>query len=87
MGILIDLLALPVTGPIKGVMWIAQKLFEQAEKELYDPGAIRGQLMELELRFDLGEISEEEYLAAEEELLARLRAKREHETASEEAAQ
>ena len=82
MGLLMDLIALPVTGPIKGVMWIAQKLVEQAEKELYDSGAIRAQLMELELRYDLGEISEEEYLTAEEELLVRLRPVHEHETAA-----
>ncbi len=38
--------------------------------------------MELELRFDMGEIGEEEYLAAEEDLLARLKVAREREAAS-----
>ena len=77
MGFLIDLLTFPVLGPIKGVIWIAEKVAEQAEKELYDEDAVRGQLMELELRYDLGEISEEEYLEAEEALLERLRIIRE----------
>lgn len=77
MGFLTNLLTFPVTGPIKGVIWIAEKVNEQVEKELYDEDRVRGQLMELELRFDLGEISEEEYLEAEEVLLERLRVIRE----------
>lgn len=77
MGFLTDLLTLPVLGPIKAVKWIAEKVAEQAERELYDEDAVRGQLQELALRYDLGEISEEEHLAAEERLLARLRAIRE----------
>ena len=81
MGFLIDLLTFPVLGPIKGVIWIAEKVAEQAEKELYDEDKVRGQLMELEVRYDLGEISEEEYMAAEEALLERLRVIRERQAA------
>lgn len=77
MGVLTKLLTLPVAGPIKGVVWIGEKVAEQVDRELYDEGAVRGKLMELELRFDLGETSEEEYMAAEEELLERLRIIRE----------
>jgi hypothetical protein len=82
MGFLIDLLAFPLMGPVKGLTWIAQKIAEQAENELYDAGRIRGQLMELELRLDLEEISEEEYLAAEEILLERLKVVQERRSAS-----
>ena len=57
---------------------------EQAEKELYDEDKVRGQLMELEVRYDLGEISEEEYMAAEEALLERLRVIRERQAAESE---
>jgi hypothetical protein len=73
MGSLLDLLAWPVTMPIKGTIWIANKVAEQAMKELYNEDAVRGKLLELELSFDLGEISEEEYLAMEEALMERLR--------------
>jgi hypothetical protein len=76
MGILLKLLTLPITGPIDGVLWIAETLAERAEDELYSPDKIRAQLTELELRFDLGELSEDDYLAAEDELLARLRVAR-----------
>lgn len=84
MGFLIDLLALPVTGPIKGVMWIAEQVAEQAERELYNADKVRGKLMELELLYDMGEISEEEYLEAEEVLLERLRIIRERQAAASE---
>jgi len=81
MSLLLDLLTLPVSGPIKGLIWVAQKVVEQAERELYDEEAIRGQLMDLELRYDLGELSEEEYLTGEEVLLARLKVARERKAA------
>jgi len=77
MGLLFDILAFPLMGPIKGVTWIAEKIVEQADKELYSEDAIRGKLLELELRFDLGEIAEKEYNELEETLLNRLRIARE----------
>jgi len=77
MGML-EWLTLPVTGPIRGIMWIAQQAAEQAEREIYDPAVVHGQLQELEMRFDIGEISEEDYAEAEEVLLGRLRDIREH---------
>jgi hypothetical protein len=73
MGILMNLLTLPLTGPINGTIWIAEKLLEQAENEMYDEGKVRAKLMELEMLLDLGDISEEAYMAAEDELLERLR--------------
>jgi hypothetical protein len=81
-GFLTKLLALPLMGPIQGVAWIAEKVVEQVDKELYDEDKVRGQLMELELHLDLGEIGEEEYLAAEDVLLARLKAIRERQAAA-----
>ncbi|PJH75484.1 MAG: gas vesicle protein GvpG [Anaerolineae bacterium CG_4_9_14_0_8_um_filter_58_9] len=84
MGLLLKLLTLPVSGPIEGVVWIAKKVAEQADKELYDAEKVQGQLMELELRYDLEEISEEEYLATEQVLLERLRISRERQAAESE---
>lgn len=63
-----DLLLLPV----KGFVGIFKKIHEMAERELSDEGYIRERLMELQLRFELDEISEEEYTKQEKELLARL---------------
>jgi len=81
MGFLFDVLTFPVLGPIRGVIWVAEKIVEEANKELYDEDAVQGRLMELELRYDLGEISEEEYEEAEKVLLERLNAIREYKRA------
>jgi len=69
MGTLLKLLTFPVSAPIDGVLWLAKTIKEQAETEYYDEGAVRGRLLELELKLDLGEITEEEYQAAEDELI------------------
>lgn len=77
MGFLIDLLTAPIFGPIRGVTWLAEAIAEQADRERFDEQDLRKALLDLELRLDLGEISEAEYEAAEEVLLARLAAGRE----------
>lgn len=63
-----DLLLLP----FKGLMGIFEKIHEMADRELSDEDYIRERLMELQLRFELDEIGEEEYLKKEEELMALL---------------
>jgi len=59
-------------APVKGVVWLGEKLNEVAEKELNDDGLIKQELMELQLRFELDEISEQEYNEKEKEVLDRL---------------
>lgn len=72
MGFLTALLTFPVSGPINGLVFIAEKLHQQAMEELLDESRIQQQLMELELRRELGEIDDQQYAAREEELLERL---------------
>ena len=69
MDIVTRLLTLPVTGPIDGVLWIAKTIKERAEAEYFNEGAVRSRLLELELKLDMGEITEDEYQAAEDQLL------------------
>lgn len=71
MGLLTALLTLPL-APVRGTMWIAEQVSAQAARELGDETTIRRQLSELEVRHDLGEIGDEEYEEAEDELLQRL---------------
>jgi hypothetical protein len=59
-------------APLKGVIWLGKKVYEVGEKELYDEGGIKEELMALQLRFELDEISEKEYDEKERELLERL---------------
>ena len=84
MGLLTNLLTLPVTGPFKGLVWVAEKITEQAENELYSEEAVRRKLLELELRYDFGEISDEEYDLSETSLLALLSMIRERQKAEQE---
>lgn len=59
-------------SPLKLVVWMGEKIKGIAEKELSDEGRIKEKLMQLQLRFEMDEISEEDYNKQEEELLARL---------------
>jgi len=78
------LLTLPLTGPLDLVIWLAEKITEQAENEMYDEDKLRGKLMELELLLDMGEINEEEYMQAEEVLLDYLKEARSRKMETEE---
>ncbi|MBV8511691.1 MAG: gas vesicle protein GvpG [Xanthobacteraceae bacterium] len=77
MSILGTVLTAPVLGPIKGLLWLARTIEEQANGELYDPDKIRGELAELELALELKQIDVREYDRQEELLLKRLREIRE----------
>jgi Gas vesicle protein G len=75
-GLFTGLLTLPL-APVRGTVWIAERLVEQAERELGDETAVRRRLEEVELRHELGEIGDEELAEAEDALLAQLAARRE----------
>jgi hypothetical protein len=55
--------------PIKGVVFLAEKINEVLEKETSDEGSIKERLMALQLKFEMDEITEEEYDEREDELL------------------
>jgi hypothetical protein len=61
-------------APLNGIIWLGKKINEVAEKEFSDEGLIKEKLMQLQLRFEIDEISEEEYNRQEKELLERLEA-------------
>jgi len=61
-------------APLNGIIWLGKKINEVAEKEFSDEGLVKEKLMQLQLRFELDEISEENYNRQEKELLERLEA-------------
>jgi hypothetical protein len=71
MGLITGLLTLPL-APVRGTVWIAERVQEQAEAELYDESSIRAGLLELEAAREAGEFDEQELTAAEDALLERL---------------
>lgn len=72
MGLIFDVLAAPVALPARGLMFIFNKIVEQVNNEMLDDGKVRMQLLELQALLDSGQITEEEFYEAEEELLDRL---------------
>ena len=72
MGIIGNLLTLPVLGAPRLTHWLAQKIIEEAERHLFDEGAVRGELLELQERYDAGEVGEVAYDRQESALLERL---------------
>jgi uncharacterized membrane protein len=56
-------------APLKGVIFLAEKINEVIEKETSDEGTIKERLMALQLKFEMDEIDEEEYDKREDELL------------------
>ncbi|MDZ8227498.1 MULTISPECIES: gas vesicle protein GvpG [unclassified Nostoc] len=62
-------LLLPITGPLMGVTWLGEKILEQANTEIDDKENLSKQLLTLQLAFDMGELSEEEFEIQEEALL------------------
>ena len=65
-----DLLLLPFTG-FRFILGQIQKI---ADQELNDESVIKQQLLELQMRLELEEIPEEDFVEQEAELFARLRA-------------
>lgn len=73
MGLITGLLTLPL-APVRGTVWLAEKIQEQAEEELYDETAIRDGLLQLEAARQAGTMDEQELAAAEDALIERLMA-------------
>ncbi|MEV8566624.1 gas vesicle protein GvpG [Streptomyces sp. NPDC051322] len=68
MGLLSSVLLLPL-APVRGVVWVSDRLIDAAEAELYDPGVIRARLAALNRALDDGEIDLAEFEREEERLL------------------
>jgi hypothetical protein len=71
MGFLTGLLLLPL-APLRGTIWVAERLMEVAEREVDSEATFKRLLVEAEIAFEAGELSEAEYEQIEDELLERL---------------
>jgi gas vesicle protein GvpG len=71
MGLFTGLLTFPL-APVRGVVWIAEQVMEEMERELYDEDSIRRELLQMELDYEDGLIGEDERRVREEALLERL---------------
>lgn len=71
MGLFTGLLGLPL-APLRGTLWVAEQVLQQAEEEYYDPARIREQLEAVERARAAGELSEDEATEIEDALVDRL---------------
>ena len=60
-------------SPLSGLKFILGQIEKVVDRELNDETVIKEQLLELLMRLELEEISEDEYRTREQELFARLR--------------
>lgn len=58
---------------VKGIRFVLDKVIQAADQELNDASALREQLLQAQMRRELGEISEEELAKVEAEIVDRLR--------------
>jgi Gas vesicle protein G len=61
-------------APVSGFKFILNQIQKMADQELNDDTLIKEQLIELQMRLELDEISESEFQEREAEIFARLRA-------------
>jgi len=58
---------------VGGLRFVLDNIVAAAEAEMHDDSALREQLLEAQMRLELGEITEAEFSAIERDVLARIR--------------
>ena len=70
MGLISGLVLLPV-APVRGVLWVAEKITEEVDRQYYGEGAIVKELRKVDQARRSGELDAEEAAKREEELIQR----------------
>src|SRR5688500_10755197 len=73
MGLLKHLLFWPVTGPLFLIDFSLNKVNGVVGEQLTDDTEIKSELLELQLKLELGEIDDDEYVRRETEVMQKLR--------------
>jgi hypothetical protein len=71
MGLITGILTLPL-APVRGTVWIAERLLEEAEAQLDDPALQERRLEDAEAALAAGEITETDFDSIEEDVVLRL---------------
>lgn len=71
MGLITGLLTLPL-APVRGVVWLAERIEDEARRQWSDPAAVRRALAEVEDAYAAGAISAAERDRVADDLVARL---------------
>jgi gas vesicle protein GvpG len=78
-GLFTGLVLLPL-APVRGTVWVAEQLAEEADRRLYDEDNIKRELVQLEIDHEDGAIGQDERERTERELLERLAVARQRAT-------
>lgn len=71
---LVDLLFWPVTLPVRSLRFVLEQVAEVVDREMNDAETVRREMLELEGRYQRGDIDEMSFQAAWDELAARWQA-------------
>jgi hypothetical protein len=84
MGLISDVLLAPLTGPVHGLRFVLNSLREQVDAEsANEENGMQEELVALNMRLELGEITDEEFQAQESVVLEKLKALRARHDANE----
>jgi len=73
MFLLDDILLLPIKLPIAGFNWILRQVKTMADEEMLNDQVWKERLIELQMRREVGDITEEQYKEEEAKVFAALR--------------
>lgn len=65
-------------SPITFLKWLGENIYKFVEEELTDESRVQEELLELQMRFEMDEITEEEYEKREAKLIQKLESIREY---------
>ncbi|HEY8466236.1 MAG TPA: gas vesicle protein GvpG [Solirubrobacterales bacterium] len=71
MGLFKELALLPL-APLRGTVWVAEQLRDEADRRLYDEESIKRELLQLELDHEAGLVGDAERERLERDLFERL---------------
>jgi len=70
-GLVTGLVTWPL-APVRGTVWVADQVLQEAERQWYDPAAVQRELDEVTRRRDAGEITDAQADLLEDALIERL---------------
>ncbi|HET6877497.1 MAG TPA: gas vesicle protein GvpG [Jatrophihabitans sp.] len=71
MGLFTGLLTLPL-APVRGVVWLAEQIEREADRQWRDPASVRRQIAEVDAAFEAGQLTAAERDDLQDDLVARL---------------
>jgi gas vesicle protein GvpG len=72
LGLISDVVLLPITGPVRGFIALLERIQAELEAEMLNEGKVQASLMQLDVRHQAGQVSDAEYEAEQSNLMEKL---------------